>query len=56
MALSPENNWVEVLQNLPLYEKYEKFDKVDIKNENSSHCNDLGNADEEDKTLCKKVV
>ncbi|SCA83537.1 Plasmodium vivax Vir protein, putative [Plasmodium vivax] len=56
MALSPENNWVEVLQNLPLYEEYEKFDKVDIKNENSSHCNDLGNADEEDKTLCKKVV
>ncbi|SCA82178.1 VIR protein [Plasmodium vivax] len=56
MALSPENNWVEVLQNLKSYKEYEKLDKVDIKNENSSHCNDLGSKDEGDKTLCKKIV
>ncbi|VUZ99842.1 PIR protein, partial [Plasmodium vivax] len=56
MALSPEKNWVEVLQNLPSYKEYEKLDKVDIKNENSSHCNDLGSTDEGDKTLCKKIV
>ncbi|KMZ76911.1 hypothetical protein PVIIG_06174 [Plasmodium vivax India VII] len=56
MATSPEKNWVEVLQNLPSYKEYEKFDKVDIKNENSSHCNNLGSTDEGDKTFCKKVV
>ncbi|EDL42779.1 variable surface protein Vir12-related [Plasmodium vivax] len=56
MALSSEKNWVEVLQNLPSYKEYEKLDKVDIKNENSSHCNDLGSTDEGDKTLCKKIV
>ncbi|KMZ95211.1 hypothetical protein PVMG_05129 [Plasmodium vivax Mauritania I] len=47
---------VEVLQNLPSYKEYEKLDKVDIKNEKSNHCNDLGNADEVDKTLCKQIV
>ncbi|CAI7721783.1 PIR protein [Plasmodium vivax] len=56
MALSPENNWVEVLQNLPSYEEYEKFDKVDIANEKSTHCNDIGSTDEGDKTFCKKTV
>ncbi|VVA00339.1 PIR protein, partial [Plasmodium vivax] len=56
MALSPEENWVEVLQNLPSYKEYDKFDKVDIKNENSSHCKDLGSTDEGDKTFCKQIV
>ncbi|KMZ94931.1 hypothetical protein PVMG_06047 [Plasmodium vivax Mauritania I] len=56
MALSPEKNWVEVLQNLPSYKKYENFDNVDIANEKSSHCNDLGSTDEGDKKLCKKIV
>ncbi|CAI7724051.1 PIR protein [Plasmodium vivax] len=56
MALSPEKNWVEVLQNLPSYKEYDKFDKVDIKNENSNHCNNLGSKDEGDKTFCKQVV
>ncbi|CAI7718297.1 PIR protein [Plasmodium vivax] len=56
MALSPENNWVEVLENLPSYKEYEKFDKVDIKNENSNHCNNLGSKDEGDKTFCKQIV
>ncbi|KMZ76618.1 hypothetical protein PVIIG_05462 [Plasmodium vivax India VII] len=56
MALSPENNWVEVLQNLPSYKEYEKLDKVDITNEKSTHCNNLGSKDEGDKTLCKKIV
>ncbi|CAI7717593.1 PIR protein [Plasmodium vivax] len=56
MALSPESNWVDVLQNLPSHKEYEKFDKVDIKNENSNHCNNLGSKDEGDKTFCKKTV
>ncbi|KNA01710.1 hypothetical protein PVNG_04736 [Plasmodium vivax North Korean] len=56
MALSPEKNWVEVLQNLPSYKEYDKFDKVDIKNENSNHCNNLGSKDEGDKTFCKQIV
>ncbi|EDL42826.1 variable surface protein Vir12, putative [Plasmodium vivax] len=47
---------VEVLQNLPSYKKYENFDNVDIANEKSSHCNDLGSTDEGDKKLCKKIV
>ncbi|GAB69603.1 CYIR protein [Plasmodium cynomolgi strain B] len=55
MELSPKNNWVEVLQNFSSHKEYEKLDKVDIANENSNHCNDLGSSDDEDKTLCKKV-
>ncbi|VVA00180.1 PIR protein [Plasmodium vivax] len=56
LLLQHKSQQVEVLQNLPSYKEYEKLDKVDIKNENSSHCNDLGSTDEGDKTLCKKIV
>ncbi|GAB69529.1 CYIR protein [Plasmodium cynomolgi strain B] len=42
MALSPDNNWVEVLQNFPSYKEYEKLDNVDFANEKGNLCNGAG--------------